>query len=175
MIKDRFVHPLISNTIITRVTKENITNMTRTGSCIFESFQTHGEEWKSYTETVDSCHFVHDNEQFMNELGADLVVYPKQAMSHKKFRCVNMCKEGEGRECMLLPYAHVNDLEKHLIQCDYDSEQYADYQPKNQRTYSYSTIKTKSAKRRKCNKEEEHEEQEHKKKTKKKWGNYWIV
>ena len=53
---------------------------------------------------------------------------------------------------------HVDNLEKHLIQCEYDAEQFVDYQPRNESTYSYSTIKTKSAKRRK-NEHEETKEQ----------------
>ena len=61
---------------------------------------------------------------------------------------------------MLLPYTHVDDLEKHLIQRDYAPEQFVNYQPRNERTYSYSTVKTKSAKRRKYDKEEGMEETE---------------
>ena len=118
-------------------------------------------------------HFVHDNEQFLNELGADLVVYPKQVMSHKKFRCVNTCKEGEGLECMLLPYTHVDNLEKHLIQCEHDAEQFVDYKPANQKTYSYSTIKTKNTKKNKNWKKRRNRTTTAQKN--KKSGIYWIV
>ena len=100
-------------------------------------------------------YFVRDNAQILSDIGADLVVYPKQSMSHKKFRCVNTCKEGESIECMLLPYTNVDDLGKHLIQCEYDPEQFVDYKPKNDRMHGI--------KRQQNEREEEQEEREHKK------------
>ena len=74
---------------------------------------------------------------------------------------------------MLLPYTHIDDLGKHLMQCDYDPNQFVDYQPRNEKMYLYTTSNMKSASRRKCkNKEgmEDLKNESTKTQKNKKWG-----